>query len=384
MGTVVNSVEGLLEAAARRTGLDDFEAGSFREGLEIAHRSNVAGRPPAALLERIEANYVDALTNRLRLTDWVKRQPQLRVADVTRPLFLFGMPRSGTTLASYLLGQDPARRSLLLWEALDSAPPPTTATLKSDPRCTAMLAQQAAEHAANPTAVRPHVEFADGPTECIRLHSQDFKALVWEGLMPVPEYSRWILQADMTSAYRYQKMALQVLQSSAPGPWALKMPSHALHIEALLKVFPDARLVWVHRDPHRALASLFSMKSTRWKQMTGEPHIEWLREHYTVQLREHLNRPLRVRERLGADRVYDLSYADLMRDPIPTMRGLYAWAGDEYTADAEAGMRAWLARNPQGRFGQHRYGLDDFGLSEAALRPYFSDYFDVFSTEREG
>jgi len=374
----------ILDEASRRTGLNDFGPSSFREGLEIAYRANLAGKPSARLLAALEERYVAALVNRLRLFNHVGRNPQLREAPIERPLFIMGMPRSGTTVTSYLLDQDPARRSLLLWEALDSVPPPTAATLRSDPRCVAMKAAQEADMAANPNAVRPHVEFADGPTECIRLHSQDFKGLIWEAAMPVPEYSRWIMQADMISAYEYQKLAMQVLQSQAPGRWSLKMPSHGLHIEALVKVFPDARIVWSHRDPYKSLTSLFSMKSNRWRTMYGDPSIEWLREHYVNQMCEHLYRPMRLRERMGEDRIVDLHYADVMRDPIGSMRDLYAKIGDEFTPEAEAGMRAWLEENPQGRFGKHSYDLEQFGLSEEILRPHFEKYFSVHATEREG
>jgi hypothetical protein len=377
------STEKLMDRAVERTHLDDFGSNSFREPLEILHRSNIAAAPPAEALARVEEMYVDALTNRLRLIDYIRRNPALTRQPVPRPLVAFGLPRSGTTLVSYLLDQDQARRSLLTWETKQSVPPPTTATLRTDARCLAMVAAQQAEFAAKPDEIRPHVELADGPTECIQLHGQEFKALMWEAYMPVREYSRWILHADMISAYEYQKAALQVLQSQAPGIWSLKMPSHALHIEALYKVFPDARFVWVHRDPHRALASLFSMKSRRWKQWTGEAGIDWLREHYPTQLGLHANRPLRLRERIGNHRFYDIYYSDMMGDPIAALRGLYQWSGDELTAATERAMRTWLAKNPQGRFGHHSYGLQQFGLSEAALRPYFGDYLDAFNPERE-
>jgi hypothetical protein len=296
---------------------------------------------------------------------------------------VMGMPRSGTTVASNLLAQDPGRRSLLLWESWQSVPPPTTATLRTDPRALAWLEEQHRELAAE-THVRPHFEWADGPTEDIRLHQQDFKALAWEMWLPVPEYSRWIMQADATSAYEYQKLVLQILQSRAPGTWSLKMPSHALQIEWLVEVFPDARLVWTHRDPYRAFASLASMKTRRWERGTGYASLDWFREHYPWQLAEQLNRPTRVRQRIGRDRIYDLHYADMMRDPIGELRRLYAWAGDEFTPEVESRMAAWLAENPQGRFGKHEYDLDQFGVTKHELEPWFADYLATHDVEPEG
>jgi hypothetical protein len=369
----------IVERARETAQLDDFGSDSFREGLEILLRA--VGEeivPNPEIKERVFALATEFLVNRLRLTDYVRRHPEVAQAEVPGPLVVLGLPRRGTTVVSYLLDQDPRRRSLLLWEALDSVPPPTTATLRTDPRCVARKAEQIADLERSPH-VRPHFEWADGPTECIRLHSQDFKGLLWEAFLPIPEYSRWIMTADLTSAYEYERAALQVLQSQAPGTWSLKMPSHSLHIEWLVKVFPDARLVWTHRDPYRALGSLFSMKSNNWKRSCGTPALEWLREHYPRQLSEHVNRPLRHRER-----IYDLHYADVMRDPIAEMRELYAWTGDEYTPEAEAAMRAWLVANPQDSFGRHEYVLDQFGLSVRDLEPYFADYLAAVDVEREG
>ncbi len=377
MGDWRRSVDQVQARAIERAGLTDFGADSFREGLEILMRASHDVPAPPSAVDRMEDIAVNGLTNRLRLTDYVKRHPEVLDVPVEKPLFIIGMPRSGTTVASYVVGQDPARRSLLVWEAWESVPPPTTETLKTDPRCLARVAAQQAEWAKTPGMVRPHVEFEDGPTECLRLHSQDFKAIMFEGPLPVKEYSRWMMDTDMTSAYAYQKMALQVLQSKAPGRWSLKMPSHALHVEALYRVFPDARIVWTHRDPYEALASLFSMKSASWMRNTGDPNVEWLREHYPRQLGEHVNRPMRLRERIGQDKIFDLYYGDMLRDPIGVMQRLYAWAGDEFTPQAEAAMRQWLADNPQGRFGKHSYNLEQFGLTQAALKPFFSDYLDV-------
>lgn len=374
----------LERAAAERAELDDFGADGYREGLELLVFSvaNTAV-PKADVRELLHGMFVDALVNRLRLVAYAAAHPELGEAPVPRPLMILGMPRTGTTLLSSLLDQDPHRRSLLFWEAWDSVPPPTTATLRSDPRAVALRRAQEEEIAADPR-VRPHHEWADAPAECIRLHQQEFKALAWEAFMPVPDYSRWLMTVDATSAYAYQRMALQVLQSRAPGIWSLKMPSHALHVESLLRVFPDARLVWTHRDPYRALASLFSMKSAKWARYAGDPAVGWLREHYVTQLAEHVNRPLRVRARLGAQALHDVRYAELMRDPIGEIRRLYAWAGDELTPEAEAAMTAWLADNPQGALGHHTYSLEQFGLSAADLEPAFAEYLAAVDVEPEG
>jgi hypothetical protein len=380
-------VDEIVVRASEEAGLDDFGSDSYREGLEILVGSVAAEAvPKPQIKERVYSQYKSFLINRLRIVDYAKRNPAVVSEKIERPLFIMGMPRSGTTVLSYLLDQDPNRRSLLLWEALDSVPPPTSTTLRTDARCLALLRQQEDEFAQDPDRVRPHHEFADGPAECLRLHGQDFKAVMHEAFLPVRDYSRWLMTADMTSAYEYQKLALQILQSQARGPWSLKMPSHALHIEWLMKTFPDARVVWIHRDPYKTLASLFSMKSAKWHYYCGNAAVDWLTEHYIWQLSEHVNRPRRLRQRRGSQQFYDLFYCDLMRDPIAELRKLYAWAGDDLSPQAEGRMQHWLEARPFGRFGfgRHEYTLDQFGLAPRDLERHFGEYLAEYAPEPEG
>ena len=116
----------LLAEAVARTGLDDFGSDSLHEGLGFLTASVREGGASGDLLDLHRKHIADALDNRLRLIDYAKRHPEVTQAPISRPIFRFGMPRSGTTLSSYLMDQDPAHRSLLLWEALDSVPPPTS------------------------------------------------------------------------------------------------------------------------------------------------------------------------------------------------------------------------------------------------------------------
>lgn len=379
--------DGLAQRAAERAGLDDFGPDSWQEGLAIliGTLESFPGILPAGR-DAMYAQYVDALWNRLRVVDYVKRHPELTGRPVEKPLFVVGLPRTGTTVASNLLDQDQGRRSLLKWEAVDSVPPPTTATLRTDPRCLALKTRldELVAARAREGIVIPHWEDADGPTECVFVHAQDFKALIWESAMPTAEYARWYLDTDLTSTYEYERTLLQVLQSQAPGTWSLKLPSHATHLGELLRVFPDARIVWAHRDPFRASASFLDMNKLSRPRVAGPDFdlrtvVPWVLD----QLRAHVDRPMRVLDRLGDDRVFHLHYSKLMRDPIGQMRELYKWAGDDLTAEAEQAMHGWLARNPQNRFGPRPYSLDDWGLTRADLEPIFAEYIHRFEIEIE-
>ena len=228
-----------------------------------------------------------------------------------------------------------------------------------------------------------HWDEADGPTECLFVQNQDFKAYLWESFMPTTEYAEWLLATDMTSAYAYQRKVLQMLQSRAPGTWSLKMPSHAVHIEALLATYPDVRIVWAHRDPFQATASFLRLNYLSRSVMGADIDQDSIVANVLSQLHAHVTRPLQTRKRIGDDRFFDLHYADLMRDPIAAMHALYDWAADDLTTDTETSMLSWLEQHPQDRHGAAPYSLDGSGVTRADLEPLFDEYLSAFDVELE-
>ena len=331
----------------------------------------------------------DALGRRMQVHAYIQAHPEVLDAPVERPLIVLGMPRTGTTVISYLLDQDPARRSLLHWQCVHPIPPATTETLRTDPRCLALLEEQRKilEMVKQAKMPLPHWEDADGPTEDMFIHNQDFKGLSWDSFLPTDRYARWLFdETDMTSTYEYQKRYLQVLQSTAPGTWSLKMPSHSVHIEALLKVFPDARLIWAHRDPYKATGSLCNLWRLPQSLVMNTELLDQTEMGRAAmwQMRYHVDRPLRARDRIGDERFFHMYYHEMMRDPMDVMRRIYEWADEPLTAETEARMRNWLAAHPQDLFALNTYSLDQYGLSVEQLEPVFAEYLDTFDIELEG
>lgn len=366
----------IIDKARNRTGIDDFDSDSFREGLDIAARA-VDAHPDRtgegkAFLEEL---YVGNLAKRLRVADWARRHPAIAKAPISRPVIVMGMPRTGTTLVSYLLSADRKRRSLLNWEVDEPVPPPMTETLYDNP----FIDAKRRVNEGNPY----HYEEPDGPTECAFVNAHDFKSLFVESMSVSTEYAKWILETDLQSSYDYHKLFLQVLQSQAPGTWNLKMPSHTLGVENLLATYPDARVIWCHRDPFRVTGSLLGLIRSSQALSLAKPDYKHLVSTYPYQLHEHVRRPMAAQDRRETDPFFHLFYSDMVRDPINQMRKLFAWLGDELTGEAELAMTNWLAANPQGRFGKHAYSLQDFGLTPAALMPYFEDYLKRFDIELE-
>jgi hypothetical protein len=374
----------LIEEARRRTGLERFDSETFREGLDILVADVNRDDRPEPLYQRTREVFVKALVDRLKTTAYLESRPELLQRPVKRPIFVFGIPRTGTTLLSNLLAADPAHRSPLTWEIEDPVPPPTTATLFKDPRALQAIEAQKQMLAARPEMGKYYRSSPIYPNECVFFMAHDFKTVMWESRGVLPNYRDWIFQTDVTSAYEYHKRFLQLLQAEAPGVWNLKMPSHALYIPTLLKVYPDARLVWTHRDPITATGSFCSLLSLAHQGFRGKVDIEWLSKNLPWQAVQHAERIMNARDQLGEDRVIDVHYGELMRQPVETMRTLYKALGDEFTPAAEAGMRAWLDDNPQDKFGKHEYKLDRFGLSERTLRPMFERYLCRYEVEREG
>lgn len=314
------------------------------------------------------------LTNRLRVIDYHQQHPELASAPVEAPLIILGLPRTGTTVLSYLMDQDPQWRSLLNWEAAQSVPPATTATLRTDQRCLDVLQfQRDVLPMIDPPP--PHWEWADGPTECTFLIAQDFKSVMWETRVPNPAYREFISTCDMTSAYDYHRSVLQILQSQSPGRWCLKMPAHAYFIEAALAAYPDAKIIWTHRDPVTASASFMNLASFAHGLSLGAPDLQWIVGTYPDRLVEQVRRPM---ELLADHEVHHVHYSELMVDPMQVIGGLYNWLGTTLSADVAATMQGWLNADPLSESRKARYSLADFGLSREDLLPRFSDYIAAF------
>jgi hypothetical protein len=386
----VSTPDDLLKVAGQRTGLTELDSDSWREGAALLlDEVNQASAFTEHGREHVVGLFVDALARRLQVHDYVMANPSVLDVPVEKPLIVLGMPRTGTTVISCLLDQDDARRSLLHWECMNPVPPATRETHRTDPRCLAMLEEQAAllEFVRAAKMPLPHWEDADGPTEDMFIHTQDFKGLAWDAYMPTSRYAEWLFdEADLSSTYEYQRRYLQVLQSTVPGTWSLKMPSHGVYLDALLKVFPDARLIWAHRDPYKVAGSLANLWALP-KSTVLKPEVidrEAMGRNVMTQLRQHVERPLRTRERIGDDRFFHMYYSEMMRDPLDVMRRIYEWAGDDLTPATAERMQSWLTEHPQTRFGRNAYSLDQYGLSMGQLKPVFAEYLGQFDIELEG
>lgn len=377
----------LLEAARVAAGLDDFGPESFRAGLRrlLAALEAESGLTPTGWVG-VRASTVGDLVKRLRIVDHRKRHPEVGEGAIRAPLFVIGLPRTGTTLLYGLLAQDPAHRAPLSWEVAAPCPPPEADSYETDPRIE--LAERAFDRLRRlaPGFEAVHPIGARLPQECLLIHMLDFHSIQFHVSYNVPSYQAWLERQDLRPTYRFHRWFLQHLQSRCPGErWLLKSPAHLLALDVLLRTYPDARIVQTHRDPLEVMASVSSLHCL----MRGlasdavDPHEVGRQQ---VALWERLlARSTAVRDSLSdeAERCFDVQYAALVADPIGCVRGIYAHFGLPLGAEAESRMRRFLAENPGDKHGVHRYAPEWFGLDPERTARRFDGYCERFGVERK-
>ncbi len=220
--------------------------------------------------------------------------------------------------------------------------------------------------------------------ECVTLFMYDLRTLALETQAHVPSYARWLEQADMTPAYSQHRLALQSLQSARPAQrWILKTPNHLWHLDTLLAAYPDARIIWTHRDPGPVVTSLASLANAAQLPLTSrrDPRpaaTEWRRKCSFA-----IGSAMRYDEKAAAGWCHHLHYDDLITDPIRTVSELYRSVGDEVSAEHADRISAFLAGRPKDAFGRHRYDPADFGWTYADIKAEFSDYITRYEVRPE-
>lgn len=298
---------------------------------------------------------------------------------IDKPMFVFGLPRTGTTLTINLLSADPMRRCFLRWESLNSVPPAKAGELHTDPRCAAEAERLAMSVKYAPQIAAAHYEEADGPSECQFAMNLSFRAQLFESNVNIPSYRNWFLGTSYLPAFTFQKQLLQMLQAENGGRWTLKNPWHPLFLDDLTTVYPDAQLIMTHRDPVEVVGSACSLIRHVRPMFSDKVDLEEIAEQMVGTFDHMIARQNAFRAKHGEDSIYDIQYTDQLRDPIGEMRKVYDHFGEPLTAEAEVAMAKLLANNPQGKHGKHVYSLEEFGLTAAGVRKHFQDYCERFN-----
>ena len=377
----------LLEKAARQGGVAVRGTASFQPALDMLLPELMASKtltPDGR--ERVEAYIVDTLIARFKIEDWIARHPEVGEAPVERPLFILGMPRAGTTLLLNLLRFDPQRRVYWHWEGNRETPPVAQAELYSDARIVQRVEEVNAGLASGALDPRHHLEMGDEPTECLWTLAQDFKAYPWLVQSQVPAYFEWLYhKADMVAAYRHHKHALQVMQSRAPGRWTLKFPSHGAFLDALLKVYPDARIMVTHRDPVKPIGSTCSVCEHILMNNNARIDRAYLGYESSTLIAHAAIRVMAARDAHPDVPFFDMHYKTFVANPIAEIVRLYDFLGEALPHDVLHRMEVALAgyRSQRAVHGEHAYKLEDYGLSRKGVEVQFKDYIARFGIAPE-
>lgn len=326
------------------------------------------------------------LTNRLQMAAVHKAHPEIARGGIRRPIFVIGMPRTGTSILHELLAQDPANRTPLSWETAYPCPPPERRTFETDPRIARVEAQLAQTDRLIPEFKKIHPMGAKFPQECVALMAHDFASMIFQTTYDVPGYSEWLhTEAELAPAYRSHRRQLQLLQWRCPGErWVLKSPCHLWSLPALLAEYPDACLIQTHRDPMKIIASLTSLVSVLRSMSSEKVEPERYAREWSRYIGMALDRSVDARRdgTIGPHQVIDIQFDEFMADTFGTVRRVYECFGLEYKAEAESRMRRFLAENPGDKHGSHTYRFADTGLDLSEEREKvrrYQEYFDVRS-----
>ena len=379
------SHERLMAAASKQTGLFDWGEEDFLTPLTVLLDA-YEKEADLSLLGRLVAqkSITRLLANRLRIQSDFTCHPEILQQPVNKPLFILGLPRTGTTLLFNLLDQDPRTRAPLYWELLQPSPPPDPATRHTDPRIAfaERMAQQTDRFL--PAMRSIHMMDATVLEECYFIFQIMFSSCFYGLLYNVPSYNAWLRQCDMVPAYRYFRSVLQLLQwRMSEEHWTLKSPHHLFHVDALLKVFPDACIVHTHRDMAKAIGSSCSLMTTLRQMNSRHADPEAIGSAVFGELATGVDRAVEVRKRADAGRFFDVHYRDLIADPKGQVRKIYDYFGYPFDEQMSAGMDHWLNENRQHKHGVHRYSLEQFGLSTHQIRERFAEYIAQYNIEME-
>lgn len=390
MPDVALDEETLLAAARAKTGLADFgDDADWREGFALLVRClndeaklNKAGRLIAfGELSR-------HLENRLRVTDDIKRHPEILDVAIRKPVFMMGLPRTGSTIMHDLLAQDPDNRVPLTWECNYMSPPAEKETYETDPRIADCEAHfERTSRLLIPEFQAIHEMGARLAQECLMLNAFDFKSIIFPNQFWVPTYQRWVMASDNLSVYRTHKRLLQYMQWKNPRTrWVLKSTGYFWGLDAILSVYPDAQIVMTHRDPVKLIASHCSLVSVACSMGSDDVNRIEIGQLWSATWEDAMRRMVVFKKSGRADAigVFDMYFAEMVKDQVAMAKRIYAHFGLPMAPLAEQRMRDFIARNPKERHGTHRYTLEQSGLDPVRERERCRFYQEYFNVPNEG
>jgi hypothetical protein len=379
--------EELARLAERRTGLSDFGDSAFERPLEVLLQ-DYERSADLSLIGRMAARWdvVRFLANLLRLREEEKRHPDILDQAIDRPIFIAGMPRSGSSFLHNLIAQDPGVFVPLCWQTIHPCPLPGERSGEVSRRVGLVDRQigKFARMAPEFPAIHPFT--ARSTQECSEITAHVFRSRRFETTHQLAEYPRWLEAAGDLAGYEFHKRFLQHLQyRRGPGRWILKCPEHTFSLPSIRAVYPDAGFVFMHRDPFKVLQSVAKMTEVVRRPFTR--HID--RFLIGRQVRDDWSRAAALMvEAAGpssaAGAILNIRYRQLIQDPIAAVRALYEHFALPMGEDVVGRFRRFVADRHNGAYGKIRYQPEEYGLDPRTEAGQFRGYVESFAIENEG
>jgi hypothetical protein len=379
----------LMQDAVEKTGLSDFGSADFEEPL---------GRLIDALNNEAQLNDFGSfragmgisagLCDRLQIWDYIGQHPEVNNEIVERPVFIVGLPRTGTTALHHMLNQDLNNHTLRLWEAQNPVPPARTETYTTDPRIAKQQQGVDLTETFLPGFLRTHLIDAQEPDECYMLLNRCFMSVEYSAMYHIPSYANW-LYANLagSGAYAYHRLQLQLRQSQRPGQWILKAPFHQLGLDAIFEQYPDAIIVQTHRDPMSFVGSGCSFSELLRKSGSDQIDKAVIGRDWMEMLTVYTQTFEEARARLEVGRegqFIDVHHDEFVNEPWPIIESIYGACSRTLSGEGRAAMQAWLDNNPKGKHGKHEYNLQDYGISKGDVEQLFGDYVARYNLKLGG
>ena len=374
-----------IAEAQRKTGLQDFGDTTFLEPLQILMEAceqeanlSMVGRLA------VKNETIRLLTNRLQLIQDRKTHDGIEQERIKAPIIILGLPRTGSTLLHNLLAQDPTNRVPRLWETVTPSPPPGHPHSSAEPRIQHMNKLLKGFYLAAPKFKIVYPMTALDPAECVTMMAHSFSSAQFQSTYHIPSYQKWLANAVLHRAYVEHRQFLQHLQwNYQPQQWVLKAPPHIFAPEALLSVYPDAKVIQTHRSPYAVLGSVASFDVILRQAFSESVNPHQIGQEALSQWSQAIQLTINFRDSQATKNrnFYDMLYTDLSKNPIEVINKMYAHFGLTLTNKAEQNMKEFLNKNPKHKHGEHRYSLSHYGLSEAAISSCFKTYIQRYKLD---
>ncbi len=378
MSEIDLSIDSVLKEAEEKAGFSNFGPDDFREGLGVLLETYGSNGYTEKGMYKCRKRLVDLLSARLRIENAFTLHPEIRDVELNPPLFLTGLPRTGTSALLNLLANDPVARPLYMWEGFNPEPIEGLEPGAVDPRYQGMKDWEEQSKKDNPDFARIHTTSVDTPEECIHLLNHTFCDVQFGIETMMEPYASWFQQQDLHNSYRYYADLLRMLQWQRPGDrWLLKTPGHLWAMDILIELFPECSIIITHRNPLECVTSYASMMAA----MMG--NREYDKKDLGPVVMEYLARKMEkavaIREQADAKHFIDIQFDDFVSDPLGTAEKVYSYFNLPLSDSTHAAMKAYAEEHPMGKHGKHEYALDEYGLTEDGILQRFGFYLEKYN-----